>query len=279
MKFTLGYSPCPNDTFIFEALVNRRIDTQGITFEVVMEDVEKLNQMAIRGELDFTKLSIGAYAAAHQHYAILNAGSALGRGVGPLLVAREPLGNKPASQVKIAIPGKLTTANLLLSTFFPDYTNKVEMLFSSISTSVLMHQTDAGLLIHEGRFTYEKEGLIKIFDLGEVWEQSMHVPLPLGCIAGHRKLDEKIRTTVDQLIRSSLEFAFQNPLESKPYIKKHASEMDEAVIENHIALYVNEFSLDLGVEGQRAIAFLLKKGSDNQLLPQIKLPVFNKSLI
>lgn len=279
MKFTLGYSPCPNDTFIFEALVNQRIDTEGLTFEVVMEDVEKLNLMAIKGELDFTKISIGAYASAHLHYAILNAGSALGRGVGPLLVARGPIDPKSASTIVIAIPGKFTTANLLLSTFFPEYTNKVEMLFNSISGSVLKNQTDAGLLIHEGRFTYEKEGLVKIFDLGEVWEHSMHVPLPLGCIAGHRRLDEKIRSQVDQLIRRSVEFAFQNPSVSHPYIKEHASEMDEVVIQNHIALYVNEFSLDLGVEGQRAIAFLLNKGVENQLLPPIKLPVFNKSLI
>ena len=279
MKFNLGYSPCPNDTFIFDALVNGHIDTEGITFEVVMEDVEKLNLMAIKGELDFTKLSIGAYASCHQHYVILNAGSALGRGVGPLLVSREPLHNKAASTVVVAIPGKYTTANLLLSTFFPEYTNKVEMLFNSISASVLKQQCDAGLLIHEGRFTYQKEGLIKLFDLGEVWEKSMHVPLPLGCIAGHRNLDETTRTKVDRLIRKSVEYAFQNPLISKPYIKKHASEMDEVVIESHIALYVNEFSLDLGIEGQRAISFLLNKGAENHLLPSIELPVFNKSLI
>lgn len=274
-KFTIGFSPCPNDAFIFEALVNGRIDTGDYHFEPLLEDVEELNRMALQGKLDITKMSIGVYAAVSANYVILDSGSALGKGVGPLLVSKTKVENTDYPQLKVAIPGKYTTANLLLSAFYPQITQKHEMLFSDIENAVLTGAFDAGLLIHEGRFTYEKRGLFKLFDLGEVWEQNMKMPLPLGCIAAARKIPPADRIAIDNLIRTSLEYANQNPQKSSQYILENAQEMEPDVIAGHIALYVNEFSLNLGTEGRKAISFLLQKGIEQGLLPQLTQPVFN----
>ncbi len=274
-KYTIGFSPCPNDTFIFDALVNGRIDTGEYHFEPLLADVEVLNRMAMSGKLDITKISIGAYAAASEKYIILDSGSALGKGVGPILVSKTKIESSDFQKLKVAIPGKFTTANLLLSAFYPQITQKHEMLFSDIENAVLKGGFDAGLLIHEGRFTYEKRGLVKLFDLGEVWEQNMNMPLPLGCIAANRNIPASDRIAVSNLIRASLEYGYQNPKDSSQYILENAQEMEPEVIAGHIALYVNEFSLNLGTEGRNAISFLLQKGIDQGLLPQLKQPVFN----
>jgi 1,4-dihydroxy-6-naphthoate synthase len=274
-KITIGFSPCPNDTFIFDALVNGRIDTGEYHFEPFLADVEELNRMAMSGKLDITKISIGAYAAASEKYIILDSGSALGKGVGPIMVSITKMGIAEFQKMKVAIPGKFTTANLLLSAFFPQITNKQEMLFSEIENAVLKGEFDAGLLIHEGRFTFEKRGLLKLFDLGEVWEQKMNMPLPLGCIAAKRNIPAAESIEVSNLIRTSLEYGYKNPQESSQYIFEHAQEMEPDVIAGHIALYVNEFSLNLGTEGRNAISFLLQKGIEQGLLPQLTQPVFN----
>ncbi|MBL0343525.1 MAG: 1,4-dihydroxy-6-naphthoate synthase [Bacteroidetes bacterium] len=274
-KITIGFSPCPNDTFIFDALVNGRIATGEFTFNPILADVEELNRMAIHGELDVSKISIGAYASASSKYVILDSGSALGKGVGPLLVSKMPIKKDEFSKLKVAIPGKFTTANLLLSTFFPEITNKKEVVFSAIEEMVLNDEADAGLLIHEGRFTYSQKGLIKLVDLGEVWEQKRNTPLPLGCIVASRKIEETIRIQISNFIRSSLEFAYKNPEVGKSYIRTHSQEMASEVIDSHIALYVNEFSVNLGTEGKSAIEFLLQQGIDSGILPQITQPIFN----
>lgn len=274
-KFTIGFSPCPNDTFIFDALVNGRIDTGEFKFEPVLTDVEELNRMAMSGKLDITKISIGAYAAASEKYIILDSGGALGKGVGPILVSKTKIESTEFQKMKVAIPGKFTTANLLLSAFYPQITNKHEKLFSDIETAVLKGEFDAGLLIHEGRFTFEKKGLVKLFDLGEDWEHNMNLPLPLGCIAAKRNIPALESIEVSNLIRTSLEYGYKNPLESSHYILENAQEMEPDVIAGHIALYVNEFSLNLGTEGRNAIRFLLQKGIEQGLLPQLTQPVFN----
>ncbi len=276
---TLGFSPCPNDTFIFDALVNKRIETGNYIFEPVLEDVEALNKKAFEQKLDVTKISIGAYAGASAGYIILDAGSALGKGTGPVLVSKKPVAEKDFSNLKIAIPGKFTTANLLLSFLYPAITNKTEILFSEIESQVIEEKVDAGLLIHEGRFTYEKRGLLQLSDLGEVWESKMHVPLPLGCIAASRKLSSIECTELSNLIRSSIEYAYKNPSAGEAYIRQHAHEMEPEIIARHIALYVNNFSLTLGREGREAIAFLLKKGMESGFLTQVTQPIFNTDSI
>ncbi len=274
-NISIGYSPCPNDTFIFDAMVHGKIDTGDFIFEPVLADVEELNRMAMDARLDVTKISIGAYAAISNNYVILDSGSALGKGVGPLLVSKYPIDQNLFGTVNVAIPGKNTTANLLLSTFFPEIRNKTEMIFSAIEDSVLTGETDAGLLIHEGRFTYSQKGLHKLFDLGEVWEAKIQIPLPLGCITARRSISQSDKNHINKIIQSSIEYAFKHPIASKQYIREHAVEMDENVIESHIALYVNEYSLNLGTEGRNAIEFLLKKGADLGLLPSITKPIFN----
>jgi 1,4-dihydroxy-6-naphthoate synthase len=271
---TIGFSPCPNDTFIFDALINGRIKNNHFNFVPLLVDVEQLNSLALQGKLDVTKISIGAFAQVSSHYRILDSGSALGKGVGPLLVKRKDTVVKELKELKVAIPGKNTTANLLLSVFFPEITAKTEMVFSEIEDAVLSGKADAGLLIHEGRFTYEKKDLIKLYDLGEVWEERMNLPLPLGCIAASRKLSLKEMREINTLIRHSIEHANNCPADSVPYINKNATEMDSSVIASHIQLYVNEFSLDLGTEGKNAIEFLLQKGFQEGHLPHYTKPVF-----
>lgn len=274
-KISIGFSPCPNDTFIFDALVNKRIPTGNYHFEPMLADVEKLNNMALESLLDVTKISLGAYARVSSLYQILDAGSALGKGVGPLLVSKSLIPKSDFAKLKIAIPGKNTTANLLLSTFFPEVRNKVEIVFSEIENQVLSGSIDAGLLIHEGRFTYSKKGLVKLADLGEIWESEYQVPLPLGCIAASRNFTQKEQVEISNLIKQSIEYAYLHPDESNDYIRKNAQEMEESVIASHIALYVNEFSLNLGPEGRSAINLLLKKGVETELLPHVTQPIFN----
>ena len=253
MKITLGFSPCPNDTFIFDALVNGTIDTEGLQFETALEDVETLNQWAAAGKLDVSKMSFPALFKAAEQYAILSSGSALGKGVGPLLIAKKEVDPSAIESLKIAIPGINTTANFLLSYAFPQAQNKIPMLFSRIEDAVLNGEADGGVIIHENRFTYAQKGLIKIADLGEVWEQKENAPIPLGCIAANRRLPADVQVKIDRLIRKSLQHAFSLYPQLSPYVQQHAQAMDESVMRQHIELYVNNYSMDLGPKGKKAI--------------------------
>lgn len=274
MNLSLGFSPCPNDCFIFDALVHKKIDTQGIDFTVVMEDVEALNNRAFNHDLDITKLSYHAFLYLTEQYALLNSGSALGFNCGPLLVKDAKTTIHHIEEATIAIPGKHTTANFLLSLAFPKAVKKQEMLFSDIEGAVLEHKVDAGLLIHENRFTYQEKGLEKIIDLGEFWESLIHAPIPLGGIVIKRELDHKLQATVDALIRQSVEFAFANPESCMNYVREHAQEMDEEVMKKHIALYVNEFSIDLGITGKKAIQLMLDKAMEHGLIKGLAPQIF-----
>jgi 1,4-dihydroxy-6-naphthoate synthase len=275
-KITLGFSPCPNDTCMFCALVNGMIDCEGLNFEPVIDDVETLNQKALRGELDVTKLSVSAFAQASKNYLILNSGSALGKNCGPLLISKKnyPPQADEIDNLKIAIPGKYTTANLLLSIFFPDAKNKTEMIFSEIENAVLNESVDAGLIIHENRFTYRQKGLKKIADMGELWEQNTNALLPLGCIAIKKDSSAILQNKIDNLVNKSIRFAFQYPEKVIDYVRLHSQEMDIKVMQQHIDLYVNKFSLALGNEGKKAIELLLKKGNAAKLLPEIYGQIF-----
>lgn len=274
MQLTLGYSPCPNDCFIFDALVHKKIDTQGIDFSVVMEDVEALNQRAFKQELDVTKLSYHAFIYLTDSYVLLNSGSALGFNCGPLLVQDSRFKVKDLSQAKIAIPGKNTTANFLLSLALPHAQNKQMMLFSDIEEAVLSQKVDAGLLIHENRFTYEKKGLEKIMDLGEYWDSLIHAPIPLGGIVVKKNMDAKLQKTIDDLIKQSVEFAFANPESCMNYVKAHAQEMSEDVMKKHIALYVNDFSINLGQIGRNAVQLLFDKALEQNLISKVPNQIF-----
>ncbi len=274
MKLTLGFSTCPNDTFIFDALVHGKIDTEGLEFEIVMADVEELNRRAFRHQIDITKLSFHAFAYVAGHYRLLNAGSALGRGNGPLLIAREPLAPEKISRLKIAIPGKYTTANLLFGVFFPEATHKTEYLFSDIENAVLTGEADAGVIIHENRFTYEKRGLVKIVDLGEAWESTTGRPIPLGGIAVSRQVPAELQQTIDRVISRSVAFALANPASGEAFIKQHAQELEEEVIWKHIGLYVNSFTQQLGQEGREAVARLLSEAAARQVIPALPADFF-----
>ena len=249
MKLEIAYSPCPNDCFIFDALVHNRIDTKGIEFIPVLADVESLNQSAFKQQYAITKLSYHAYAWCSENYVLLDSGSALGRNCGPLLISKREISMEEVSsgKLKIAIPGKYTTANFLLGIAFTEVQQKQEMIFSAIENAVLNDEVDAGLIIHENRFTYESKGLKKIIDLGELWESKTRHPIPLGGIAMRRDIDSETICKVQALIRESIDYAFAFPDDSMPYIRENASEMDESVMKKHIALYVNSFSLVLGL--------------------------------
>ncbi|MBE7176662.1 MAG: 1,4-dihydroxy-6-naphthoate synthase [Mucilaginibacter polytrichastri] len=283
MKLTLGFSPCPNDTFIFDALIHKKIDTGDLEFDVVYDDVETLNQKAFRGELDITKLSYHAMAYAFNDYQLLDSGSALGFGVGPLLISNASYANSPGgiekikSQIaglRIGIPGKYTTANFLLSLAFPEAKNKVEIVFSDIEDAILRGETDLGLIIHENRFTYQQKGLHKVLDLGDFWEKETGAAIPLGGICVKRSLPDELKRRVNRLIRESVEFAFANPGSSRDFVREHAQAMDEEVMYKHIELYVNAFSVDLGPEGRAAVSQLFKKAGEKNIIPPISQPVF-----
>ena len=281
-KITIGFSPCPNDTFMFDAMVHHKVDTEGLEFNVVMEDVETLNQMSLKGTLAVSKISFAAFLYATSGYQLLNAGSALGKGVGPLLVCG-PQSNvyskTDAAKWHFAIPGKHTTANFLFSLFFPEAVNKQEMVFSEIENAVLSGKVDAGVIIHENRFTYEAKGLKKICDLGELWEKQTGQPIPLGGIAVKRSLPEEIKLKVGRVLRRSIEFAFANPKSGEEYVKMHAQEMDGDVRKKHIETYVNDFSVDLGEKGREAIHILFQKAREVGMIQTIPSDIFVKRQI
>lgn len=262
-KLSLGFSPCPNDTFIFDALIHHKIDTEGLEFDVFFDDVETLNKKALQGELDITKLSFHAFAHVSDKYVLLNAGSALGFGVGPLLISKTaytPEEVKSQPSLSVGIPGNYTTANFLLGIAFPELQHKKELVFSAIEESLLNQELDLGVIIHENRFTYAQKGLHKIMDLGDYWEQQTGMPIPLGGIMMKRNIDVETQLTVNRLIRKSVEFAFENPEASSDFVRQHAQELDESVRKQHIDLYVNQYSIDLGGLGKKAIRVLFEKG-------------------
>lgn len=268
MKLTLGFSPCPNDTFIFDALVNNHIDAEGLSFDVVLEDVETLNRWASEGKLDVTKISFPALFQNRNTYTILSSGAALGKGVGPLLIAKRQLDMGDIKSYRIAIPGINTTANFLLSHAFPEAQNRIPTLFSEIEAAVLNEEVDLGVIIHENRFTYAQKGLVKICDLGDVWEQRQGAAIPLGCIAAKRSLPQDVILKFDALIRKSLTHSFSQYPVLSTYIKQHAQELDEAVMRQHIELYVNNYTMDLGEKGREAIRKLYEVYQQQNKLQQ-----------
>jgi 1,4-dihydroxy-6-naphthoate synthase len=261
---------------MFDAIVHERIDLEGLAFSPRLADVEALNRAAFSGEADVTKLSYHAFAHCASRYVLLDAGSALGRNCGPLLISKRPIGpdEVAAGAVRIAIPGQYTTANFLLGLAFPRATNKTELVFSDIEPSVLDGQYDAGLIIHENRFTYEAKGLRKIVDLGEFWESETGAPIPLGGIVIRRSLPDEIQQKVNRVLRRSVEYAFAHRDASLPFVREHAQEMSEDVMYRHIDLYVNEYSVDLGREGRHAVELLFERARATGLIPALTKTLF-----
>ncbi len=274
MKLSLGFSPCPNDTYIFDAMVHGKIDTEGLAFDMVLGDVEMLNQKAFAGELDITKLSYHAVAYLTDTYRLLDAGSALGNNCGPLLIAKNAKSREAIATGTIAIPGKYTTANFLLSYAFPEVQHKVEMVFSDIEDAVLAGDVDAGLIIHENRFTYAQKGLVRLLDLGEHWESTTGMPIPLGGIAIRRDLPIDVQHKVNRVLQRSVQFAFDHPSAALPFVRVHAQEMDEAVMYQHIALYVNDYTLHLGERGRAAVQHLFDVVARQQIVPPRQQALF-----
>ena len=276
MRLTLGFSPCPNDCFMFDAMVHRRVNLEGLEFDVRLADIEALNTSAFAGDVDVTKLSFHAYAYCADRYVLLDAGSALGRNCGPLLISKRPIGRDEvaAGSLRIAIPGKYTTARFLLGLAFPAARDTTEVLFSDIEGAVLDGTYDAGLIIHENRFTYEAKGLKKIIDLGEYWESETGAAIPLGGIVIRRQLPDDVRQRVNRVMRRSVEYAFAHRTDSLPFVRAHAQEMSEDVMYRHIDLYVNEYSIDLGVEGRRAVEMLFSRARAVGVIPALSDRLF-----
>ena len=274
MHLRLGFSTCPNDTFIFDAMAHQKIDTEGLDFDVALADVEELNKQAFEGVLDITKLSFHAYAYISEKYRILDSGSALGHKNGPLLISKLKIFPDEVNDLRIAIPGKNTTANLLLGIAYPEAKNKIEYLFSDIEEAVLENEVDAGLIIHENRFTYAKRGLRKIADMGEFWEENYKQPIPLGCIVVNRKFPLEIQQKVNRIMKRSVAFALKNPEETYNYVKQYAQEMNKEVMYNHIKLFVNEYTSSLGEKGRIAINKLYEVAREKNVIPPIKNDIF-----
>ena len=266
MDLKLSISTGPNDTFMFDALVHGRIDTSGYRFQLCMEDIQQLNRHILDGEPDVSKISYAVYPRIADRYRILSAGSALGRGNGPLLVSRHKIYPDEVSDVRIAVPGIYTTANFLLNFAFGEVKERREYLFSDIAEAVLSGEMDAGVLIHEERFSYAQKGLSLVSDLGEVWERKTGLPIPLGAIVVRRELEERVQRDIDSLLRESIIFAMNNPSASYDFVKRYARELSDTVIRRHIEMFVNNFSVDIGEEGRKAVRTLFRENgfeSDN----------------
>ncbi len=274
MRLTLGFSPCPNDTFIFEAMVHGRVDTEGLEFDWFLADVEELNRRALEGTVNITKMSYHAYARAAAGYLILDSGSALGRSNGPLVVSRRRMSPDELDNAVIAIPGLYTTANLLFSIFWPGATRKRQYLFSDIPEAVLSGEADAGLIIHETRFTYRSMGLGLVADTGAMWEEMTGLPVPLGGIVVSRTIDPVVAAKVGRTIRRSIEYARTSPLESIDFISRHARETEEEIAREHIKLYVNDFSISLGEEGRQAIRKLFSVAHEKGVIESLPERIF-----
>jgi 1,4-dihydroxy-6-naphthoate synthase len=266
-KLTLGFSPCPNDTFIFDALVHGKVDTEGLEFDYILSDVEDLNRKAFKGELQVSKLSFYAFLHLANNYYLLDSGAALGFGAGPLVISRRKINLEDIPKLKVAIPGEYTTANLLFSIAFPTARNKKEILFSAIEDAVLSGEVDAGVIIHEGRFTYADKELLKVIDLGEYWETLTNKPIPLGGIAVRHDVPVETVLKLNRSLRRSVEYAFKNTASNNEFIRYHARELSDEVIRKHINLYVNKFSVSLGEEGRQAITTMVDKAFTLGLIP------------
>ena len=273
MNITIGFSPCPNDTFIFDALINNKIDTEGLKFEAVLEDVETLNKWALNGKLAVTKLSYAVFPLVLNNYILLNSGSALGKGVGPLLISNKEQGISNVEVNTIAIPGEHTTAHLLFSLAYPNAKNKVFLRYDEIEDFVLNNK-GLGVIIHENRFTYQQKGLFKITDLGDYWEKMTAGPIPLGGIVIKRSVDREIQLRIDKLIKKSIEFAFSKYPELNDYIRNHSQEMSEEVMRKHIDLYVNDYSIDLADAGKNAVKKMITVYNDTNDLQLSEANIF-----
>ena len=272
-KLSLGYSPCPNDTFIFYGLTHNKLNNLTFSVEERLEDVETLNQLALAGSLELTKISYHALGHLRDDYALLRSGGALGRGCGPLVVSAKPTTMNKLRGKRIAIPGKLTTANLLLQLYDEGFEDLLILPFDQIMPALQGGQVEAGVIIHESRFTYQQLGFHEVQDLGAWWEDETGLPIPLGGILAKRSLGDETIRQIDRTIRQSLEYAYAHPEQPRDYIKQHAQELDDTVINSHIELYVNDFSLDLGVEGITAVETLLKQAEERGLIPACDKPL------
>jgi 5,8-dihydroxy-2-naphthoate synthase len=273
-SLSLGYSPCPNDTFIFYALTHGRVALPEFKIAERLEDVETLNQLARCGTLELTKISYHAFGHLRDRYVLLRSGGALGRGCGPLVIARQPGSMANLRGKTLAIPGELTTANLLLQLYAEGFEQVRAMPFDRIMPAVANGSVAAGVIIHESRFTYQQFGLHKIIDLGAWWEAETGSPIPLGGILARRDLGSETIRTVERAIAASLDYAWQHPEEPRNYIRQHAQELDDEVIDQHIGLYVNDFSRALGPEGVAAVTTLFEKAESRGLIPTSYLPLF-----
>lgn len=258
MKLTIGFSPCPNDTFIFDALINRKIDTQDLEFEPVLADVQTLNEWALEGRLDVTKISYGVLPLLLEHYQVLSSGGALGKGVGPLLIARKHLSREEIINGRIGIPGINTTAHMLFSLAYPEAKNKTFIVFSGLEQAVIDGSVDAAVIIHENRFTYQNKGLVKLADLGGYWEDETRSPIPLGGIVTRKAYSSALKVQLNDLIRNSVQHSLEGYPLITDYVKAHSQEMDEQVMRSHIDLYVNEYSVALKEDGREAVENLIK---------------------
>lgn len=273
-ELSLGYSPCPNDTFIFYGLIHGKVPCQGLSFRERLEDVETLNQLALDGSLDLTKISYHAFGHLRSQYALLRSGGALGRGCGPLVIAPQATDMEQLRGKKIAIPGQLTTANLLLQLYGNGFDDLLVLPFEQIMPALQDGRAAAGVIIHESRFTYQQHGFKKVLDLGQWWEEDTGCPIPLGGILAKRSLGADIINRIDTSLRRSVEYAYAHPQEPGDYIREHAQELDEEVVRSHIGLYVNDFSLDLGEEGVRAVETLISRAEERGIIPPCDLPLF-----
>ncbi|MEW6714927.1 MAG: 1,4-dihydroxy-6-naphthoate synthase [Nitrospirota bacterium] len=276
---SLGYSPCPNDTFIFYAMTHGKAGDADLKFREILLDVETLNQKALRSELDLTKISYHAFVHLRKDYCMLRSGGALGRGCGPLLVSKKDYRISDLKDKKIAIPGRLTTANLLLQLHEPLFISHTSdllyvMSFEKILAAVASGEVEAGLIIHESRFTYPSHGLRKVIDLGEWWEDETGLPIPLGGIIAKRSLGGNLHKRINNIIKSSIEYSLLHPSEPMEYIKKHSQELSNDVIKQHIDLYVNKYSLDIGDDGEKAVQELFRMAEEAGIIPKSKEPLF-----
>jgi len=274
---TLGYSPCPNDTFIFYAMIHGKIDTGGLEFKETLLDVETLNQKALNAELDLTKISYHAFGHLRDNYTLLRSGSALGRGCGPIVVSKDAYTMEELRDKKIAIPGKLTTASLLLQLSDPAFINSSNLIimpFQEIMDAVANGDVDAGVIIHESRFTFVSYGLKRVIDLGQWWEKETALPIPLGGILAKRELGRELILTIEDLLRQSIEYSYNNRFEPMGYIKQHSQELSDGVIKDHINLYVNNFTIDIGNEGEKAVVELFSRAEDAGIIPKSDQPLF-----
>lgn len=273
-KLRLGISPCPNDTFMFDALLHDKIDTEGLEFECALEDVESLNKKALQHHFDISKISFYTLGQTQNHYQLLSAGAAMGHGVGPLFVCHADRNPETHPIQSVAIPGKYTTANFLFSLFFPDLSTRKEMMFSEIEDAVVNGSVDAGVIIHESRFTYQEKGLRKIADLGDLWEHTTSSPIPLGGIIMRQSFPDELKQKVNRVLRRSIQFAFDHPEDGMEFIRSHAQSMNDEVIKKHIQLYVSEASLHPGAVGKSGIRKLFEMAGELGIQYSLPDPLF-----